>query len=131
MKVYLAGAFSRQEELQDIATELEFLGVEVTSKWLNNTPTMNKPFREAREDAFMDVRDLREADVLVRFTDKVTGATVPSRLISGARMFEFGMAWERGMPIVVVGGMQNVFDRLPNVTHVKDVEELKQWLQQA
>jgi hypothetical protein len=43
-------------------------------------------------------------------------------------MFEFGLAWGAGIPIVVVGGMQNVFDYLPNVTHLPDVTALKIFL---
>jgi nucleoside 2-deoxyribosyltransferase len=129
MKLYLAAAFSRREEIWIVARELRFLGFDVTSRWLENTPAVLKNRREKMQDAFMDVNDLREADILVRFTDDFQGQEyIPAKLGSGARMFEFGMAWERGMPVIVVGGIQNVFDNLPNIRHVKDVEELKKHL---
>ena len=124
MKVYLAAAFSRQNEIKEIARQLRNLGVEVTSRWLDAETIYKKPTRLRTEDAFTDIRDLRAADILIRFTDSVDGNSVPSRLISCARMFEFGMAWERGMPIFVVGGTQNVFDYLPNVVHFPDNEDL-------
>ena len=131
MKVYLAGAFSRQKEIREVAEQLRSLGIEVTSRWLEEKwPVDPKEWARHRlETAFMDIRDLREADLLVRFTDDLSGETIPSKLGSCARMFEFGMAWERGMPIAVIGGPQNVFDALPNITHLPDVEALKKFLQ--
>jgi hypothetical protein len=131
VKVYLAGAFSRQAELRNVALELEALGIEVTSRWLYETGPENPKDRQwyRRETAFKDIQDLRAADILVRFTDKFeSDETVPSYLLSCARMFEFGMAWERGIPVVTVGGTQNVFDSLPNIIHLPDVESLKKFL---
>lgn len=130
MKVYLAGAFSRQAELRNVATDLAALGIEVTSRWLYEKGPENPKDRQwyRRETAFQDIQDVRAADILVRFTDDLTSETIPSKLGSCARMFEFGMAWERGIPVVTVGGTQNVFDSLPNIVHLPDVESLKKFL---
>jgi len=62
MKVYLAAAFSRQEEIAQIAVRLASQRLEITSRWLQVK-------KERLENAFMDVEDVRRADVLVRFTD--------------------------------------------------------------
>jgi hypothetical protein len=130
LKVYLAGAFSRQAELRAIATDLDALGVEVTSRWLYETGPENPKDRQRyrRETAFKDVQDVRAADILVRFTDDLSTEVIPSYLGSCARMFEFGMAWERGIPVVTVGGQQNVFDSLPNIIHLPDVQALYKFL---
>lgn len=130
MKVYLAGAFSRQAEIRGVAHELAKLHIVVTSRWLyEQGPGDQNLERYRRETAFKDIQDLREADILVRFTDKFeSDEMVPSYLLSCARMFEFGMAWERGIPVVTVGGQQNVFDSLPNIIHLPDVESLKKFL---
>lgn len=133
MRVYLASAWSRQHELREIAQELEAIGVEITSRWLyeKEAPRSEDRERHLRETAFIDIQDVRRSDMLVRFTDPVTqngSIAAPVGLVSGARMFEFGLAWGAGIPVVVVGGKQNVFDRLPNVIHLKDVEELKKFL---
>lgn len=128
IKIYLAAAFSRQGEMKRVAATLRSHDFEVTSRWLTNTPGVIKGKRARMVDALMDVEDLRRADVLVRFSDDLNRDQIPARLGSGARMFEFGMAWERGMPIVVVGGQQNIFDSLPNVTHVADVDGLLDYL---
>ena len=124
MKVYLAAAFSRQSEIKVVAEKLRQAGVEITSRWIDAETIYKKPTRLRTEDGFHDIQDLRAADILVRFTDTPSGPTVPSRLVSCARMFEFGMAWERGMPIFVVGGKQNVFDYLPNIVHFVNEESL-------
>lgn len=130
MKVYLAAAFSRQEEIARIADRLNDKGIEITSRWLHVK-------KERLENAFMDVEDVRRADILVRFTDNYGSIPmmnshghdwVPARFISGARHFETGLAWERGIPIIVVGGKQNIFDEFPNITHVDSVDELEKVL---
>lgn len=121
MKVYLAAAFSRQDEIAAVASRLTEKGIEVTSRWLHVK-------KERLENAFMDVEDVRRADILVRFTDNISSNLVPTRLISGARHFETGLAWERGIPIIVVGGHQNIFDEFPNITHVDSVDELEEVL---
>ena len=71
----------------------------------------------------IDLQDVRKSDVLVRFTDDLSTEFVPSRLASGARMTEVGMALERGLLVVIVGGYQNVFDYLPEVKHVSTWQE--------
>lgn len=130
MKIYLAAAFSRQMEIRQIAARLENEGLEITSRWLYVK-------KERLENAFMDVEDVRRADILVRFTDNVENTEgvyqngknyVSARFISGARHFETGLAWERGIPIIVVGGHQNLFDSFPNITHVDSVDELEKVL---
>jgi hypothetical protein len=132
MKIYTAGSWSRRDEIKKVAAELEKLGVTITSRWLNEPiqPKGSSLEKWRRETARIDVIDIRDADMLVRFSDAeaAKAATVGSNLISGARMFETGLAWSLGKPIVVVGGKQNVFDYLPNITHVKNVEALKRYL---
>jgi hypothetical protein len=130
VKIYLAAAFSRQKEIKEIADRLESKGIEITSRWL----TVKK---ERLENAFLDVEDVRRADILIRFTDQIHNTPgievdgkdyVLARYISGARHFETGLAWERGIPIIVVGGKQNIFDEFPNIRHVHNVNELEEIL---
>jgi hypothetical protein len=130
MKLYLAAAFSRQKEIKEVAVRLESKGIEITSRWLDVK-------KERLENAFMDVEDVRRANILVRFTDHIRNTPTyiisenvyaPMRFISGARHFETGLAWERGIPIIIVGGKQNIFDEFPNIRHVRNVDELEEIL---
>jgi nucleoside 2-deoxyribosyltransferase len=135
MKIYLAAAWSRREEISTIAEKLRNLGVEITSNWLTEETTFDPKSggREKflRDRAYIDLNDIDRADALVRFTDVYidrethkSQQLVPIHLISGARMFEMGYAKAKGKTLYVVGGKQNVFDRLDGVVHVKDVDEL-------
>jgi nucleoside 2-deoxyribosyltransferase len=132
LRIYTAAAWSKRDTIKNIAAELEKLGVTITAHWLNEPipPKGAKPEKWRRETALVDIEDIKAADILVRFSDaeNMEKPTLPSNLVSGARMFEFGFAWALGKPIVVVGGRQNVFDYLPNVVHVKDVKALKKYL---
>lgn len=130
IRVYLAAAWSRQQEIRKVAEQLQTIGVEVTSRWLDERgpAIVQDKAKYRRETAFIDIQDVRRADMLIRFTDNLTSETIPSHLGTGARMFEFGLAWGAGIPVVVVGGTQNVFDMLPNLVHLKDLNELLEFL---
>lgn len=130
MKIYIAASWSRRSEIRKVASELEELGVRVGSRWLGECHKPSSSGREKflRETALIDVADVRACDALVRFADDLTEMRVPSHLATGARMFEMGLAYALGKPIYVVGGKQNVFDRLPNLIHIKDAEHLKREL---
>lgn len=171
MKVYLASAWSRREEMQGIADNLRLMGHEITSRWLVNekdsstfpddgkASQIDNDAREAKHtvNALHDVEDVLAADAIVRFSDapEMVWPLVPARLLSGARNFEFGVmytadviansledrtvqAYYNGNIVVgkrrlmfVVDGKQNIFDRLPEVMHVKDVNQLYEVFKRA
>jgi len=134
MRVYLAAAWSRREEIEEVAVRLRKLGVTVTSNWLTEEKAQQTGAREKflRDRAYLDLNDVDEADAIVRFADSTGDLNLthdgvqlaPSHLMSGARHFEFGYAKAKGKTLYVVGGKQNVFDRLDGIVHVKDVDEL-------
>jgi hypothetical protein len=162
MKVYLAAAWSRREEMKALAAELErdIPGLIVNARWikeepssnrwfvpdpaknagLNREPSGNGQFEMRRFRAQQDKDDVIESDTIVRFSDDLTPQMVPSYLATGSRMTEVGivLGWMAAMEhvgyvyhqkkILVVGGFQPIFDYLPEVTHLKDVEELKREL---
>ena len=142
MKIYLAASWSRQVEMRQLSQELIAMGIGVTSRWLHEAEKTNASRdRHRRKTAFDDVNDVRAADILVRFTDErvrfdgdaevLKDTLVRASLATGARMFETGLAWGAGIPIIVVGGHQNVFDYLPNIIHLKDAAELKKYLSET
>jgi hypothetical protein len=134
LRIYLAAAWSRRDEIAKVADDLvdAIDGIEITSRWLRE-PTMfeAKKYRDEkfrRRRAQEDVVDVRRASMIVRFTDDLSGPTVPAKLATGARMFEMGMAYERGNKVVIVGGYQPIFDYLPGVIHLRHIDELKTYL---
>ena len=130
MKVYLAAAWGRRAEIEEVAVRLRKLGVEITSNWLSEEKAQQTGAKEKflRDRAYLDLEDVARADAIVRFTDPEfldkTTELAPKALMSGARMVEFGYAKALGKTLYVVGGKQNVFDRLDGIVHLKDVDEL-------
>lgn len=169
MKIYLASAWSRKEEMQGIANQLTAMGHEITSRWLFNEKDQStlvplskdavasqfeSVAREAlhQEHALHDVEDVLRADCLIRFSDadEMAFPLVASKLCSGARHFEMGLAYLWGklaefyaneMPnseiivkpniIFVVGGKQNIFDRLPEIMHVENTSKMLNIMRRA
>lgn len=137
MKVYLAAAWSRRAEIEQIAARLKAKGVEITSNWLYEETRPPEVAHRSwmRERAHIDLGDVDRADAIVRFTDPETQtadpeADVDRRLLSAARMVEFGYAKAKGKALIVVGGHQNVFDFMTGVVHLPDADALVKYLSQ-
>ncbi len=146
MIIYLAAAWSKREEMQKLAVNLEktIPGLTVNSRWIKEARSNNRwsPATNARINrepkhmeravrrlrAEQDREDVEGADILVRFTDDLSKKMVPSYLATGSRMWEMGYAMRGHQPVIVVGGIQNFFDYLPEVQHVKTVVGLKKAL---
>lgn len=113
--VYLSSRFERRAELNGYRSELEAANVAVTSRWLTDTTP------ELTDDAWLllarkDVEDIRRAEGLVLFAE-------PGRAGAGGRHVEFGVALGLGKRLVVVGGFENLFHRLPQVDVVATWED--------
>lgn len=136
MRLYLAAAWSRKKEIREVAVELNQISPKalfVHSRWLHEPGDAYgglKGEMTPTDRAQTDIDDVAAADILVRFTDDLTPEFISSRLATGARMFEMGYAYALGKKIIVVGGVQPIFDHLPGIIHVKNVDELKQHLSQ-
>lgn len=117
--------------MKSLATQVEALGVTVTSRWLEEAALPSDPKEQLmflRENAQMDFDDVRDADILVRFTDDLSTSTVPSVWCTGSRMEEAGYAYALGKVVVIVGGMQSIFDRLESRIHLKNETALLNFL---
>ena len=117
MRIYLAARYSRYQELQGYATELERAGHEVTSRWIQGNhqisdKELSEEAAEARRIQFAqeDLADLFKAELCISFTEVPRGSN--SR---GGRHVEFGIALGVGKPTYIVGHRENVFHCLPQV----------------
>jgi hypothetical protein len=134
MNIYLAAAWSRREEMQKLTKELErdIPGLIVKARWIKVEPPEKTFWQRASKEntrlAMEDQEDAVTSDVLVRFTDDLSVLMVPAKLATCSRMVEMGMAIMACVPVIVVGGKQNLFDCLPQVQHVKNVVSLKRVL---
>ena len=131
MKLYLAAAYHRKDEMKALAVRIEALGHVVTSRWLEEEAMPTDPMEQLlflRSNATMDFDDVRSADMLIRFTDDLSTSTVPSGWCTGSRMEETGYAYALGKDIVIVGGMQSIFDRLASRLHLRNEAALLHFL---
>jgi nucleoside 2-deoxyribosyltransferase len=122
----LASRFARQDELREIAEELEVHGFVVTSRWLQSPrPLANDALQgggPASQLAMMDLEDLQQADVCIAFTEPPDNPS-PGR---GGRHTELGVALGLGQKILVVGPREHVFHCLPHIEHYPDWETARQ-----
>lgn len=129
MNVYLSAAYHRKQEITGYAKRIaQETKHRIVSRWLvqRNQPDRKTSERVLQQRAKSDLRDERRCQILIRFSDPefFGKKLVNPHLLSSARMVEFGVALERKMRCIIVGGKQAVFDRLPNVEHVATVDEL-------
>jgi nucleoside 2-deoxyribosyltransferase len=103
LKVYIAAKFEQQAEVCDKATELEHLGMEVTSRWRFEDGTI--PLAACAQ---MDLDDVKDADVLLLLTSGGKSG--------GGKHVETGYAIALGKRVIMVGPKENVFHNLPVIT---------------
>jgi nucleoside 2-deoxyribosyltransferase len=125
VNVYLAARYSRRLELCGYADELRGYGLTVTSRWLegNHQAENDQLHRGAEAERFAaeDLEDLRDACVLVAFSE--VPRTTSSR---GGRHVEFGYAMALDIPILVVGPREHVFCCL--VDQVDEWHQAMPWI---
>lgn len=111
--IYLAARIRRRDELIAHAAELQAAGIGVTSSWLTMPVPSDWNSSVWQDLARVDREDVLRADGLVLFAE-------PERDGGSGRHVEFGMALALGKPIIVVGRVENLFQRLPEVRVVED-----------
>ena len=111
--VYLAARIRRRDELNLYRADLEAAGIEVTSSWLTMPVPSDWTSSVWADLAHVDRQDVLRADGLVLFAE-------PELDGGSGRHVEFGMALAHGKPTIVVGRIENLFQRLPEVRVVED-----------
>lgn len=128
MKIYLAAPYGDMMKMRDVRDQLAAAGHEVTAQWIDGFEGMARPGQESNSDevkaqgALMDAEDVRRSDVLVAFTRERHQPTP-----GGGRHVEFGIALERGIPIVLFGPIgEHVFHYYPGLVQgsVSDMAQL-------
>lgn len=115
-KVYLAARYSRYVEMQGYRAELEAMGFEVTSRWINGDhqvpEDVHAQARQAERIRFAteDYEDLLAADIVVAFAEEPR-----KTLTRGGRHVEFGIALHAGKRLIAVNHRENVFYCLPQI----------------
>jgi len=121
MKIYLAARYSFRAEIKGYAKQLETLGFEITSSWLNQRAgadnDMEKPDYKLKKFARRDYDDVARADCVILFTKEPENKR-------GGHHVEFGIGYALKKRMIVVGKKENIFHYLEEVTHYNTFEEL-------
>ena len=129
MRVYLAGPFSWKDALKTYSLELNEMGIEVTSSWLDEEASPDSTLDQFSTEhnqkiANIDVADIERADVVAVFTINPLGPPKPR----GGRHWETGYAQGRGKEVIIIGPKENIFHYLDNVKQFDGRLEAKQYL---
>jgi len=102
VNIYLAGSYSARKKLADIAMKITQRGhdMHVPAIWLTGKHDDAAPV----ECATADLQDIKNADMLVLFTE-YPGSR-------GGMYVELGIALAHRIPVIIVGPYTNVFTRL-------------------
>ena len=116
--VYLAAAYSSRDVLR--AKYLPTLD-DCTSTWLTETHEITKEsLRDAPamteqyvfDHVQMDIRDVKRSDVFVAITDDWLRSQHILAISGGGRHVEMGVAMSLGIPVLVLGEPENIFQRV-------------------
>lgn len=141
MRIYLAARYGRREELCVYREQLQALGHEITSIWLNGQHQISDsgiPIGDGGEAliegddgstsdhaaalrnrfAVEDFRNVMECDLLIAFTEPPR-----STASRGGRHVELGLALGMMKRVAVVGHRENIFCWLENVLFFPTWEE--------
>ncbi len=128
MKIYIAGRYSRREEILHYGEELAILGHRISSLWLRGTHEAKdaKPtHEEAAHWALDDLLGIGRCDMFLAFTE---GADCPGKA-RGGRHVEMGYALAQSKRVCIVGPRENVFCHLPEVDAFPDWSAFYAWMQ--
>ena len=121
MKVYLAAPYQLQDLIIARAIELRALGIEVNSRWLEETHKSTTQIKEVLHSelqfyALQDVADISEAHVFVLQPDETETIKRQGRTVELG--IAIGIGLSRPLPIFIVGsGEENIFHHIPQVYH--------------
>ena len=129
IRIYLASRYSRREEMEDYARQLQKLGYAIGSAWVfGNNDILGNP-AEAKRFATKDRADILSSDLVLNFAEPKE-VDYPR----GSRHWEGGMAYERGKVCYVVGrygiDLECIFHNLDGVVIFENWEEVLDHLKQ-
>jgi len=123
IKIYLASRYSRREEMEVHARDLQDLGFEIASKWVWGAQDILANPQEAKQMATQDRADVLRSDLVINFAE-AKEVDYPR----GSRHTEFGMAYQAGKVCYVVGRwgteLENIFHNLEGVVIFENWETI-------
>jgi len=113
-KIYIASLYSRREEMENYANQLEDEGFTITSRWVYG----GEEGFSNEEIAIFDLEDVDKADIVLSFT-----CPYGTMYKGGGRCVEFGYGLANDKISVIIGERENVFHWHPDVYQYNTIEE--------
>ena len=106
MKIYLAAPFEEILRLQTVKADVEALGHQVVSSWLEESPesSVDLPQPDWSRFALRDLQEVKGANLLILDTFAAN--------LRGGSQVEYGYAIGFQRPVWIVGPVRNVFHTL-------------------
>ena len=122
MRIYLAASFSRKEELKKYREDMEAIGHECSSRWLDveaNDAAADLTLDEKtlQKYARKDLEDVVGSDMLIVFSEEEGVAA------RGGKHVEYGCALGCGIDVAVVGRTEHLFHHMKGVPVYTNWEE--------
>jgi nucleoside 2-deoxyribosyltransferase len=123
LKAYLAAQYARRDELRTYVKPLADVGIEVTSRWLEEDAPLKSQMGDHTEEFYkytakIDLEDIDRADIVIFFAeDPLVG------VVRGGRHVEFGYALAKEKPIAAISFKENVFHYVEGVFHFDTLED--------
>lgn len=121
LRVYLAAPFAWQPKMRRHAAELRNLGIEITSRWLEETGSLtgeveNMDPKYCADTAAMDVMDIVDCNIFILFTpgnEDLEDSTISKKSWArGGRHFEMGLACGLRLLRAYMNDMAGTFPRV-------------------
>jgi nucleoside 2-deoxyribosyltransferase len=105
-RVYIAARGQDQAKARELREALVSYGIGSTARWIDQSLA-----NESHDEAQQDIDDVRMADVLVVLKPKASHLHT-----TGGHHVETGLAMAYGIPVLLLGEVENVFHRHDTVT---------------
>jgi hypothetical protein len=127
MKIYIAASYPRKAEAKTLALILAGHGHTIVSTWTEMDEGYNNDGIRERESTYQyhkrlqaaairDVKQVKECDVIISFTDG------ENQLTRGGRHSEFGIAVGLNKKLICIGPKEHVLHYLPNINEFADLD---------
>lgn len=100
-RIYIAARGQDQAKARDLRDALVSYGIGSTARWIDQSLA-----NESHDEAQQDIDDVRMADVLVLLKPKESHLHT-----TGGHHVETGLAMAYGIPVLLLGEVENVFHR--------------------
>jgi hypothetical protein len=126
MKIYLSASLKKADEMKKVRSDLEFLGHEITSRWIDrqHLDLCEENQNSIRINCTEDLADIVLSQMIIIFSNN-------GEVSRGGRHVELGFSIAQNIPIYFIGKPENGFHYVPFVSRFDDYRSFMYWFEKA